>query len=435
MSTPYVAQSHELLVPATVMRILAYPAMMEIGGSQLNCIELAGQLSRDGHEVVLYAPHGELNAVAEQQGLEVVRSPCDGRWPTIGGLRGLVQLVQARQIDVVHAYEWGPSVEAALGPYGLLGVPMITTVLSMDVPHVIPLVPPLIVGTAELAAEQAPVRTTHLAEPWIDTVANRPGAVDAPREHFGLQPDDFVLSIVCRMTSALEKSHGVRAAIEAVRLLHHRSDRVNPVRLLVVGGGEELPGIRDLAGQVNRASGTDLVIVTGPLLDPRAAYDAADVVLGMGSSALKGLSFAKPLIVQGTGGYWEPFGPETVGVFDHQGFFGEGRSKGATAGAASLLDVLDPLLSGTAETRQVQGDFGRRFIESRFSLSAAAAAHLEIYRQLQAAHPTRGQRASTTIRTGRESLKLNMALWRHARRVNQLAGVAAGTTTASKKPT
>ena len=42
------------------MRILVYPAKMEIGGSQLNAIELARGVAELGHDVLLFGPTGPL---------------------------------------------------------------------------------------------------------------------------------------------------------------------------------------------------------------------------------------------------------------------------------------------------------------------------------------------------------------------------------------
>ena len=100
------------------------------------------------------------------------------------------------------------------------------------------------------------------------------------------------------------------------------------VRLLVAGDGPGLPLVRAAAQAVNAATGRETVLVPGALLDPRPAYEAADVVLGMGSSALKGMAFAKPLVVQGADGFWELVTPQSVDLFLRQGWYGHGSGSG-----------------------------------------------------------------------------------------------------------
>ena len=48
--------------------------------------------------------------------------------------------------------------------------------------------------------------------------------------------------------------------------------------------------------------GRDAVVLTGAMLDPRPAYAAADVVIGMGGSSLRGMASASPRSSSALGG-------------------------------------------------------------------------------------------------------------------------------------
>jgi glycosyltransferase involved in cell wall biosynthesis len=355
------------------MRLLVAPHLMEIGGSQLNAVELAAQAARAGHEVVVFGPDGELAPRVRDLGLEHVRAPVEGSWPSRRNAARLVELVRERRIDLVHGYEWGPALDLAYGPHLLLGTPLVVTVLSMDVPHFLPRHVPLVVGTRELVASStARYPRVQLIEPPIDTDANAPTADRAAARHgFGVADDDVLLAVVCRLTSDLDKLAGVLEAISATETLAARYR----VRLLVAGDGPGLPQVRAAAEAVNARTGRPTVVVTGALLDPRPAYDAADVVLGMGSSALKGLAFARPLVVQGTSGFWETLTPVTAATFLEQGWFGAGDGDGVP----TLIDRLEPLLADPA-LRVDLGSFGRRLVTERFSLTGAAAVLDDLYR-------------------------------------------------------
>ena len=369
------------------MKIVVYPHLMEIGGSQLNAVELAARTARAGHEVVVFAPDGELVDRVRELGLEHHRAPVGGSWPTRRTMAELLALVRHRDVDLVHGYEWGPAVELAYGPHLLLGTPMVVTVLSMDVPGFLPTHVPLVVGTGELA-DEARVRhdEVHLMEPPIDDAANAPGDPGTARRRFGVAEDDLLLAVVCRLTADLQKVEGVLGAIDTVgRLARDRS-----VRLLVAGDGPGLPAVRAAARAVNAATGRETVLVLGALLDPRPAYEAADVVLGMGSSALKGMAFAKPLVVQGAEGFWELLTPQSVELFLRQGWYGHGSGSGDEALTRALRPVLDD-----ASLRVSLGQFGRRLVAERFSLDAAAERLEALYRITAAA------RLGTPARVGR----------------------------------
>jgi len=345
------------------VKILVCPARMEIGGSQSNAVELARGVADLGHEVTLFGPDGPLVAVVADLGLDYVIAPVEQRWPSPRNIAALRAHLRARPVDVLHGYEWGPTVDLAFGPHLAQGTPLVTTVLSMSVPDFLPRHCPLIVGTAQLAEQHAGeyARVT-LMEPPIDTIRNAPRDTVAARRRFGIPPDDVVLTVVGRLVPDLEKVQGVLSAIGAVDELAG----TRAVRILVVGEGPGLPDVLALAGTVNARHRREVVTVTGSLLDPRDAYAAADIVLGMGSSALKGLAFGKPLVVQGAAGFWRLAEPGTSAVFLRDGWYGRNG-----AGVPDLLDALGPVLDDAGRRRDL-GTFGRELVVQRFSLAAAS---------------------------------------------------------------
>lgn len=386
------------------LRILVYPGVMEVGGSQINAIELAHQAALGGHDVLLFGPDGDLVPLVGQLGLEYVRSPEEGRWPSRRNMAALDRLVAERRVDVVHGYEWGPSLDLAFGPHRTLGTPMVTTVLSMDVPDHIPRHEPLVVGTRQLHAQQRAARErVHLIEPPIDTDRNAPGRGGADaRARLGFAADDLVVAVVCRLTSDLGKVEGVLEAIDVVG----RLAAAQPVRLLVVGTGAAASTVTERAAAANAAAGRPVVVVTGQLLDPRPAYDAADVVLGMGSSALKGMAFGKPVVVQGDRGRWQTLEPATLDGFLHDGWMCLGTGDGRDLERALHALLADP------GTRADRGALGRRVVVDTYSLVAAARRQDAIYADALAHRPTAAARRVALLRCAVDVGKFKAALAR-----------------------
>ncbi|HEY9314839.1 glycosyltransferase family 4 protein [Williamsia sp.] len=353
------------------MRILVHPHLMEIGGSQLNALELADAVGKAGHDVTVYAPAGELDSVASSMAFDRVVAPPSGTWASVRNIRKLSQVAGSKEFDVVHAYEWGPSIDFTLGPHRATSVPMVTTILSMDVPDFLVRHEPLIVGTAELLAEQAPTRArTFLLEPPINTDINTPCADNSgARRQFGLVPTDIVIAVICRLSTDLDKVVGVLQAIRVVdRLAEHSA-----VRLLVIGDGHGLTAVTTAAAEVNLRHDRDVIIVAGGMTDPRPGYEAADIVIGMGSSALKGMAFAKPLVVQGANDFWRLLDESSLPGFLVTGWFGHGGK-----GDEDLHAGLSGLIADK-ELRATLGSFGREVVVSRFSLRRAVDVQLAIY--------------------------------------------------------
>ena len=386
------------------MRILVYPAKMEIGGSQLNAIELARGVAELGHDVILFGPTGPLVEVAAELDLEYVFAPHESTWPSALNIAALNHLVAKRHVDIVHGYEWGPAMDLAFGPHLRHDIPLVTTVMSMSVPDFIPRHAPLVVGTAELAAQAAPeYATVHLMEPPIDTVRNAPTDIGRARARFGFAPEELVVAVVCRMVPDLEKLQG---ALEAIRATDELAAHL-PVRLLVVGDGSGLPEVMVRASQVNARHQREVVVVTGGLLDPRSAYDAADVVLGMGSSALRGLAFAKPLVVQGAAGFWRLLDESTLPEFLERGWYG---AKGG--GYRELVGILDLVLRD-AWQRGLLGAMGRDVVVERFSLAKASQDLARIYTASLDTPPSRADVARGMAHTAFALARFKLAMAGH----------------------
>jgi len=92
------------------------------------------------------------------------------------------------------------------------------------------------------------------------------------------------------------------------------------------------------------------------------------VVLGMGGSALRGLSFGKPLVVQGERGFWELLTPETLDRFLWQGWYGVGS--GTEAGRENLISILGFLLDNEQERAQLEVDVCTLHVDRRYAIGS-----------------------------------------------------------------
>ena len=159
--------------------------------------------------------------------------------------------------------------------------------------------------------------------------------------------------MICRMTTDLDKLQGV---LEAIGVVGRPPNR--PRRAFAAGAGSGLPRF----GKRRRRSMINSVVTSSwsrALLDPRPAYAAADIVIGMGSSASKGMAFGKPLVVQGEQGFWKLLEPATLPIFLAQGFWPRWHPGPSTRGTDP--GYLEPGMAGrtrpvcaASRCRQVQ---------------------------------------------------------------------------------
>jgi glycosyltransferase involved in cell wall biosynthesis len=306
-------------------------------------------------------------------------------------VRELNALVRQRKIDLIHAYEWLPTLEAAYGPHLTMGTPVLSTVYSVEVPPFVPRNLPMIVGyTQELDIERGRGRSrVYTVVCPVDTKANAPVADSGPaRRRFGLRDDDLAAVVVSRLSAEL-KREGLLSAITAVGLV----DPALNLRLLIVGDGPCRAELQDAADAVNARLGREAVTLTGPLMDPRDAYAAADIVLGMGTSAQKGMAFAKPVVIQGERGYWETLTPESMPQFLHHNFYGLGDG---SDGAPRLAAIIGELARDRGRWTEL-GEFGRKTALAVFSNDAAADRVMEICEDAAAHRDSSGRRVAGVL--------------------------------------
>jgi glycosyltransferase involved in cell wall biosynthesis len=358
------------------VKVLLYPHSMELGGSQINAIQLAGSIRDRGHEVIVLSEPGPLVERVQRLDLEHVQLPLHRARPSPKVSSIISELVRRRKIDVVHGHEWPPIIEAFLGGTLLHRTPVVGTVMSMSVAPFLPRNTPLTVGTELIrqAAIAAGYQRVELLEPPVDTRSDHP-SVDGSsfRVRLGIRPNEVVVAMICRLVPDL-KLEGLLSACDAVRELAVSG---RPVRLVIVGDGRARDDVARRAADSNAAAGYDAVVLAGEMADPGPAYAGADVLVGQGGSALRGMAFAKPLIVVGEAGFSEVLTPESAPTFLRQGWYGLGAGSLGT-GAPALLAALRPLVD-SADMRRELGLFGRQLADQRFSLSHAAELVEKIY--------------------------------------------------------
>lgn len=383
------------------MRILVYPHDLAIGGSQINAIDLAAGAAAAGHEVVVYGKPGPLTKYIEKRGLTFIPAHPHRYRPGLPRVLELARLATHERLDLIHAYEWPPCLDAYFGAGLIRGVPLLCTVLGMTVMPNVPASVPLIMGTEALGEEARKVHSANVwvLEPPIDTLQDHPGIVGKTfRQRHGISENERLVIVVSRLAIDLKLDALVRT-IDAADLLATR----HRIRLLIVGDGEARAALDVRAASVNRRHQREVITLNGAEFDPREAYAAGDVVVGMGSSALRALAIGRPVVVQGEYGFSEIFEPATLALFIRQGFFGTGNGE---AGANRLAWQIDRLLSSTDLADEL-GRYGRRIVTERFSLERAVPIQLDIYDQVVRA-PTK-YRVSDVLRSARRALMLEVS--------------------------
>ncbi|QEW00812.1 glycosyltransferase family 4 protein [Microbacterium caowuchunii] len=363
-------------------KVLVQLNELGLRGTEISAVQFAAELRAHGYDSVLFGPADTLPAegpslhdvAAEYQvELHAVERPATTRraaalWSSLADRVGA---------DLVHVYSQTALRGAYLGPCRFARRPLVITTYEMSVPDVFLTAPPLIVGTRQLADDLAHRSgRTHLVSPPVDIDRDSPAGADGAsfRARLGIRATDLLVVWVGRLSSTM-KSPAVECLIDAMPLLRHPD-----VVVAIVGGGDAEAHLMQRGDRVNAQLGRWAVRFAGSMADPRAAYAAADVSVGMGSSAARALAFGSPLVVVGEAGWSRRFDEAGAADLFRDSFWSAAQ---VAEGAERLARELEPLLAGSA-LRESSGRFGRRFAEESFGLTAMAARVAAIYRDARA---------------------------------------------------
>lgn len=347
------------------MKILVYAHELELGGSQTNSIDLAAAVrDRFGHEVRLFATPGPAGALAARKDLELIEAPKASKHPSPTMMRALERVVRDWRPDIVHAWEWPQIADACFGPQIRHRTRVVASNMSMAVLRSIPGGVPLTVGYPGLVEASRDRRSgpVVLVEPPVDTAADDPAVIDGSpfRAATGVPDGACLIVVVSRLVDWM-KADGIARAIDAMPEL------TGGAVLAVVGEGSAAPMLEARAQAANARAGRRVAVLTGALADPRPAYAAADIMLGMGGSALRGMAFGKPTVVLGEGGFARLFDEQSATAFLRHGFYGVDRQEAPS----ELPGILDALV-GDSALRERVGRLSYETVRERFSLDAMA---------------------------------------------------------------
>lgn len=121
------------------MKVVVFAHRLEVGGSQLNAIDLAtGLRDRHGFNVVLFATPARLTSVVEERGLRYVPAPDARLHPSFARMRALRRLVQEEKPDLVHVWDWWQCLDAYYSVHLPMGIPMVVSAMTMDLTRLLP---------------------------------------------------------------------------------------------------------------------------------------------------------------------------------------------------------------------------------------------------------------------------------------------------------
>jgi glycosyltransferase involved in cell wall biosynthesis len=371
------------------MKVLVALGYLEIGGSVITAVELAASVNRQSDiETVIYAPDGPASKIVAERGLRHIEAPDGMPLASPKTWRHLLRTVREENVDLVHAWDWQQMIRCFYGLH-LRGFPVLASYTDMKIHHEVwrrlPKGLPVTFVSSDIYEQDEGRRGRGYIQPYpVNIDLDDPAEVDGSRfrQTIGVGDGETLLVIVTRL-SRIQKRESAARTIEVIGEIG--ADR--PVVLALVGDGDARAELEAQAREVNARLGREAVRFAGAMVDPREAYAAADIALGMGTSICRAMAFGAPAIVLGELGFSDLYTPDTADFFDANGFYalgdGSPRNDGLRAQILQLLD--DPGLASRL------GRFSLESVRRRYSVDVVAAELAERYRFLADAPVDRGR--------------------------------------------
>ena len=341
----------------TDVKILCVPKNLEVGGSQINALQMAVALAQRGHEVIIASSPGPLTSQLGDEGVLVTEiPPAESRW---GRLAALSRLKREHEPEVIHAYEVRTIMDCCFTSQFEPHTPVLGTIMSTRVPWYLPESVPITVGVpnvAEFTGRWRSGRVVLIEPPIPEPPLLRPG--DPTRQDAG-DPESRIV-LVSRLVEPF-KREGILGMISAMRVLGRSGFRLD-----IVGDGPARPLFEQAAEFVSGEVGTSVISFRGATLDPQAAIEFADVVVGSGVSVIQGVMLGKPAVVIGRAGYSAVVSRESLTGLIDRGFYGVGNGQ-------PMEDVLPAqILSSINTARKAELTMIADEIRARYGISAIA---------------------------------------------------------------
>lgn len=150
-----------------------------------------------------------------------------------------------------------------------------------------------------------------------------------------------------------------------------------PLRIVIAGGGNNLPALRAAARRANITCGRRVAELLGNVPDTAPLYRDCDVFVGVSRAAMEAMASAKPVILCGNEGY--------MGILTEENFSAAAdsnlcaRGKEVATPHRLLTDLL--VLAQSPLRREALGAFGRKTVCRHYSADAMAERTLRVYRR------------------------------------------------------
>lgn len=353
-------------------KILMVVMGMEIGGAETHVLELACELKRMGHDILIASNGGVYERELTEAGIKHFKLPLHNRRLTnmIKSYFALKRIIKNERIDIVHGHARIPSFLCGI-LHKRMKFPFITTAhWVFNTSGILRYVTNWGQKTIAVSGDikkylmdnyNLPEDNISLTINGIDTnkFSDDIDSSDIERE-FELTGDKNRIVYVSRMDD--DRS---LVAFHLAQIANDLDAKIDNLEIVIVGSGSSYERLALLVAAVNVGAKKPLIKLVGARTDINKFIKTGDIFIGVSRAALEAMSAAKPVIVAGNEGYIGIFDEDKLPVSIATNF----TCRTCPAPTKELLyqDIIKLMCDSDASELERLGNYARQIILERYS--------------------------------------------------------------------
>ena len=368
------------------VRILLALMGLEIGGAETHAVELAKYLCKKGYIVYAVSSGGVYEKELTECGVRHYYAPLTKKDPLsmLKSYRVIKKVVLREKIDLIHAHARIPAFVSSLVKKRL-GIPLVSTVhgvystapwfklltnwgdeaicVSEDIQK-------YVIENYNFSSENTSVTINGID---TDLFSGDFIHYDALAE-FNLPEHSFKIVCVSRLDSG-----NTNAAYALLNIADKLSEKIENLKIIIVGGGNEFDKINALCVQKNNELEKEIFVMTNSRTDVNKFLSIANVFVGISRAALEAMSARVPVILSGQFGYGGIFSPDNAQKCIKNNFTCRGEE---FASDNTFFDDIMTVYNMSPAEREALVSFGRETVVKNYSITAMAENTITAYNKV-----------------------------------------------------
>ncbi|MBO5060588.1 MAG: glycosyltransferase [Clostridia bacterium] len=371
------------------MNILMSLMQLDIGGAETHVVELAKELKRRGHNIIITSNGGAYVEELEKSDIKHYVVPLHSKQPkyVIKAFSVLKKIIIEEKIDLVHSHARIPSF--ILGKLQKsMKFPYVTTAhWIFTTKYGLKYITDWGQKTLAVSEDIKKYLMDNYKIPETDITVTVNGidiekfSADIDKalaeKEFGLNKEDNTIVYVSRMDES--RSLVAHQLIEAIVRL---DNIVENLKCVIVGDGDDFENVKKEADATNEKLGRNAIMLAGARTDINKIIAPAKLFIGVSRAALEAMACEKPTIIAGNEGYIGLFDEDKLSVGLSTNFCCRGCPESDT-------DVLTQDIGGFfglwEEEQAKLAAYGRKTVIENYSVKRMADDAEKVYKEVMGA--------------------------------------------------